>query len=106
MPVVIDWEARAEALRQSPGRAPTGAPPMPRMEPPPPPQMETTEPPPPPPPEQLELAADSVKVHFFGVADNNWNLGVNGIGIKKGTTGKDEFSFFDVAHHVCQDQKT
>ena len=68
---------------------------MPRMEPPPPPQMETTEPPPPPPPEQLELAADSVKVHFFGVADNDWNLGVNGIGIKKGTTGKGEFSFYD-----------
>ena len=53
-----------------------------------------------------EVVGDSVKVHFFGVADNDWALGAHGIGIKKGTTGKDEFSFFDVAHHVCQDQKT
>ena len=69
---------------------------MPRMEPPPPPRMEAAEPPPPPPPEQLEVAAAAMKVHFFGVADKNWNLGIHGIGIKKGTTGRGEFCFNDI----------
>ena len=77
------YEARAAALCASPERAAVGAqPPM--------------DPPPPPPPEQLEIVGDTLKVHFFGVAENNWNLGVHGIGIKRGMTGKGEFSFFDI----------
>ena len=45
---------------------------------------------------QSKHIGDTLKVHFFGVAENNWNLGVHGIGIKRGMTGKGEFSFFDI----------
>ena len=71
-----DWEARAAALRESPQRdSPArGSPPMQQPQPPPPPEPRM-EPPPPPPPEPLNIVGDTLKAHFFGVADKDWNLG-------------------------------
>ena len=76
-----DWEARAAALRASPLRDSSagGSPPQQ--------QPSRMEPPPPPPQEPLKICGDKLKVHFYGVADKDWNLGPSGIGIKHGTTG-------------------
>jgi len=71
-----DWEARAAALRASPLRDSSagGSPPQQQPQPPPPlpPRME---PPPPPPQEPLKICGDKLKVHFYGIADKDWNLG-------------------------------
>ena len=64
-----DWEARAAALRASPLRDSSagGSPPQQ--------QPSRMEPPPPPPQEPLKICGDKLKVHFYGVADKDWNLG-------------------------------
>lgn len=97
------WAARAAELCDSPLREPPAAPPPMRPPMPPPPMMPPPMPaqlprmePPPPPLQQVEIIGDTAKVHFFGVADKNWNLAPSGVGIKRGTTGKGEFTFFVV----------
>ena len=68
-PASPDWEAQAAALRASPLRDSSagGSPPQQ--------QPSRMEPPPPPPQEPLKICGDKLKVHFYGVADKDWNLG-------------------------------
>ena len=46
-------------------------------------------------PAKLVVRGDNVKVHFFAMANNDWNLAAAGIGIRRGMTGKGDFSFWD-----------
>ena len=57
-PASPDWEAQAAALRASPLR-----------------DSSAGGSPPPPPQEPLKICGDKLKVHFYGVADKDWNLG-------------------------------